>query len=52
MEAMTVSGLVIEDGFHHQSGYAKALPPDRECFLFFVRSISLTLLSSQLHHEL
>jgi hypothetical protein len=51
MEAMTVSGLVIEDGFHHQSGYAKALPPDRECFLFFVRSI-FPIFLMQLHHEL
>jgi hypothetical protein len=52
MEAMTVSGLIIEDGFHHQSGYAKALPLGRGCFLFFVRFISLIFLSLQLRREL
>lgn len=51
MEAMTGSGLIIEDGFDHQSGYPEALPLDRECFLFFVRFISLFLLSSQLCRE-
>jgi hypothetical protein len=52
MEAISVSGLIIEDGFQHQSSYAEALPLDRECFLSFVRSISLILLSLQLHREL
>jgi hypothetical protein len=51
MEAISGSCLIIEDGFHHQSGYAKALPPDRECFLSFVRSISLILLSLQFRSE-
>lgn len=52
MEAISVSGLIIEDGFHHQSRYAEALPIGRECFLFFLRFISLIFLSLQLHREL
>jgi hypothetical protein len=51
MEAISVSGLTIDDGVHRQSGYAQALPLNRVCFLSFVRSISLTLLSLQLHRE-
>jgi hypothetical protein len=51
METISGSCLVIEDGFPHQSGYAEALPLGRECFLSFVRSISLILLSLQFRSE-